>query len=584
MKHKLYRLISLIGVLIFCLASAQKVKAEVSYNIKDNEVTSKVNSDGSISLKRKIVYEFHSNANGVFYRQNLNQNQKIKHLKVTTQTNDGPVNKYPQPEVSKTDKGYLFTVRQSVSQKNERLTVTYFYRITNAITNYRDVAELNFMIIGNGWNTKLENVKASIIFPGPVKDLQAWSHGPLENVTKVDPEKGRIVVTAKNLAGSTGIRIRTIFPTSVTAKNKNVEKVNRRQAIIKQEQKLANENKQKENRNLFISIGLILVSLVTGIFAIIKGFSAKKVGFKPAKIRNLAHGYEIPTADPVIAQIIDTTKRPNSKAFTAYLLELAKQKRIKIEEDQKGLKAHYRISAIDQNVCDENDLLKFLFFHVGDGESFTTKQIKKARGKKLGRQFDAWAEGQFCSPAKNRYMPNNLLDQNKKSNRTIVAARLVSLIAAAISVFFVRRFFWMVLIGEALIFIISWFSMFKNKWQTNLYSEEGVVEAEKVRSFKKMLKDIGRFDVKDIGDLTIWEDILPYAVSFGLAKKVLQKLKLEFGQEDLAKNNFYDYSFITNFNSCFIKGIAAGSTSVRNGGFGSNSSGGFGGGSGGGAF
>lgn len=115
MKHKLYRLISLIGVLIFCLASAQKVKAEVSYNIKDNEVTSKVNSDGSISLKRKIVYEFHSNANGVFYRQNLNQNQKIKHLKVTTQTNDGPVNKYPQPEVSKTDKGYLFTVRQSVS-------------------------------------------------------------------------------------------------------------------------------------------------------------------------------------------------------------------------------------------------------------------------------------------------------------------------------------------------------------------------------------------------------------------------------------------------------------------------------------
>lgn len=142
----------------------------------------------------------------------------------------------------------------------------------------------------------------------------------------------------------------------------------------------------------------------------------------------------------------------------------------------------------------------------------------------------------------------------------------------------------MVLIGEALIFIISWFSMFKNKRQTNLYSEEGVVEAEKVRSFKKMLKDIGRFDVKDIGDLTIWEDILPYAVSFGLAKKVLQKLKLEFGQEDLAKNNFYDYSFITNFNSCFIKGIAAGSTSVRNGGFSSNSSGGFGGGSGGGAF
>ena len=92
MRRKLLKILPLISVLLFCFAMPQKAKAEVEvkYDIQNNQVTSKVNPDGSLTIKRRIDYEFQSTANGVFYRQNLEPNQKIKHVKITTKANDAP--------------------------------------------------------------------------------------------------------------------------------------------------------------------------------------------------------------------------------------------------------------------------------------------------------------------------------------------------------------------------------------------------------------------------------------------------------------------------------------------------------------
>ncbi|MEB3364566.1 VCBS domain-containing protein [Lactobacillus sp. R2/2] len=83
MKHKILKLIPLIGILLFYFVSGQEVKADVDYDIAKNITTAKVNSDGSLSMKRAITYKFNSSANGVYYRQNLQSNQKIDDIKVT---------------------------------------------------------------------------------------------------------------------------------------------------------------------------------------------------------------------------------------------------------------------------------------------------------------------------------------------------------------------------------------------------------------------------------------------------------------------------------------------------------------------
>lgn len=247
MKHKIIKLISLLGVLLFCFVSGQEVKADVDYDIAKNITTAKVNSDGSLTMKRAITYKFNSSAHGVFYRQNLQSNQKIDDASVKVADGNDKGRKTDNYDLKRSKNGYRFKVFHNI-KSNSRFTVTYFYRITNAITNYRDVAELNFKIIGNGWDTDLDYVKASVIFPGPVKGLKAWAHGPLDGRLQINPQKGKIVMTAENLAGDMGIEVHTIFPPKITANNQNFKNRNHRQAVIKQEKELAQNTKLKQKR------------------------------------------------------------------------------------------------------------------------------------------------------------------------------------------------------------------------------------------------------------------------------------------------------------------------------------------------
>ena len=115
-----------------------------------------------------------------------------------------------------------------------------------------------------------------------------------------------------------------------------------------------------------------------------------------------------------------------------------------------------------------------------------------------------------------------------------------------------------------------------------------------------LIADIGNFKAKNIGELIFWEDVMPYAVTFGLSKLVIKQLNIEFTKEELASAFPYNdgYSDTFDFNDVFSSSfdesliqnssasdIGSGSSSFGDsGGFSSGDSGGFGYGSGGGAF
>ena len=108
-----------------------------------------------------------------------------------------------------------------------------------------------------------------------------------------------------------------------------------------------------------------------------------------------------------------------------------------------------------------------------------------------------------------------------------------------------------------------------------------------------MLKDIGKFDLKEVGDIILWERILPYAVAFDLADRVIAALKFEFGEKAIEDAWGPNYIFVMSgsdlgrgFSESFSSALSSVSSSASggSGGFSSGSSGGFGGGSGGGAF
>lgn len=199
MKKKQFLIPILFLALIFSIFFNKNysIKADVDYDINNVKVDAHINEDGSLAITRAIKYTFDSSAHGVYYRQNLESNQKLINQKVTVSSNNGkniivkPGNEQNNTyQLIRDNEGYRFKVFHNINE-NDHITVTYSYTITNAIINWRDTAELNFKIIGNGWDTDLDHVNVKINFNNnhSVKNLKAWAHGQSSGYINVNRKK-----------------------------------------------------------------------------------------------------------------------------------------------------------------------------------------------------------------------------------------------------------------------------------------------------------------------------------------------------------------------------------------------------------
>lgn len=572
--------------------------ADVDYDITNVDVTAHVNTNGSLLMERRIIYKFDDDAHGVFYQQNLTNNQELKNqqVRIISGKNSQPVvqsdshanNTY---ELSHGDHGYRFKVWHNVTD-GDKFTVIYTYEITNAIINWKDTAELNFKIIGDGWDTDLDNVRVGIFFPGPVKDLKAWAHGDLSGQITVNPEKGNIIMTAANVSGNEGIEVHSLFPTAVTSQNKNIRDQNHKKYVLNQEAKFAREANERRQRSRIFGLGALALSGLFSLFIIIKSFTLKKSGVKPKKEKQLPRNYDLPRVSPVMAEILDIDNKPSSRSLTAYLMELAVQKRIEIDPVKVRRKTYYKISLTDKDLKDEVPLIRYLFNKVGDGKSFTTYELKKHRSSKLSKIFASWQK-QKKQEAVSAGFLDKQIESKKDTNLVLMIILLVLSGAGIIAAFFSSEgaaglfIAAVILIGVAILATI-----YSNK-KLSPYTDKGAEATNQVRGFKKMLDEIGNFKMREVGEMPLWEKIMPYAVALGVSKKLLKQLKIEFADEiDDANILFWGpfYSsgqdgFASNFNSSFNSGANLNSSaSGGSGGFSGGSSGGFGGGSGGGAF
>ena len=154
-----------------------------------------------------------------------------------------------------------------------------------------------------------------------------------------------------------------------------------------------------------------------------------------------------------------------------------------------------------------------------------------------------------------------------------------------------------------LLVLAGWILLLVKTHALPRYTQLGAQKINEVRGFKQMLEDVGHFDMAQVGDLILWDRILPYAVAFGSADKVVAALKMNFSEEQLATSMPINYplfiygyggfggqaDFGEAFTSGFGSSLAASHSASSNvgggsGGFSGGNSGGFGGGSGGGAF
>ena len=574
------------------------------YEIKRVRINADVQKNGDVIVNQAVTYAFDGKFHGVYYDQDLKGIKGVEDIGAQIANDDNPIN-LPVENSGKNDTLSIEKGSDKVRMKiyhemdGGRATFVYRYTIKSLITNYQDTAELNWKVIGKGWEKPLSDVQITINLPSrPVPELKAYAHGDLSGETKVDRDQGRVVMTLENNPARTYVETRLLFPTSVTPDCLNVKNITYKEEAERKERelaKIANEKRRKERFFSYLAFGLVSVlSLAIPVTALVGP------GERTKKLKNYVRSYEIPKMPPEQAYVLDKGEQPNARTYTAHLMDLAGQKRVLITPVEKR---DWKISKKQRKDFNAGDLDEFLFEKVGDGQSYTMKQLKRygkdhKNSERLHDKFEGW-----CSNAEVRVnvdyksMKNVLWNERLK---TYFKYNVYAVIAILIFLFLKGLFakWQLILLGEL---ALSAASIFYYRMTHDKYNQRGQEQRYQVRCFKKMLKEVGRFDLREVGDIVLWEKILPYAVAFGVAKRVIKELKATYGKA--AVNEAFDenraivddeeeygifepdsYSgTLSRASSNFHSGSYS-SSSGGSGGFSGGSSGGVGGGSGGGAF
>jgi len=598
MKKLLGLLFAIFG-LFLVLQSPTDVQA-AKFKVQNYNVVADVQKNGDVDLTQKITYSFDGGYHGVYYNQDLRGTSGASDPEVSVSGGENS-GKITQSDSGKDNTFKLTKTNNSMNMKvyhmgfSDGATFTYKYKIYGVITNYLDTAELNWKIIGSGWDNELNNVKLTVNLPqNNISQLQAWTHGPLSGHTEVSKKNGQVVMTVDHNPVNQFVESHIIFPVSVTPNNSKKVNKNAKARIQDHEKNLAIEANNTRRRKSGIYLGLMILGIVVIAALYIYQFIKlrKNPGQRHIIPTPLYHIFDEPEFSPSMTKVIlDRKDKADSLSLTADLLDEVGKRRMKIDKIGKD----YEITALVPPI---NTFFKYLIEDIGDGKTVGVKQIRKfARGsdrnnKKMVGKFDDWAKA--AATGREKYLDMGNLDLVDSFKVTTVATDIILLIMFAISMLLSSHLLTIGII-LAVVAVGVWGIYWLVKKRITPYTDLGEQEVNKIRAFKRMLEDIDDIKMAEVGDLILWEQFLPYAVVFGVSDKVIKALKINFGTDTINQSAIAYYyiganSFIasnTGFQSAFLGAISAGgssSISGGSGGFSGGSSGGFGGGSGGGAF
>ncbi len=601
--------LSVLGLLAgFCLWFSLSMQAAADYDIDQYRVNVDIQRDGSANVTQAMTYQFDDDYHGVFNVQDLKGIRGAQLESVTTQLNSGPTT---IATAGNTEANNTYQLTQNADrmrvklyrqvQDNDELRVVYRYRLQGVVTNYADTAELNWKVIGSGWDVALDNVKIVIQLPAKnVSALQAWTHGPLSGQTKVDRAAGRVTMTLGHNPANQFVESHLLFPTTVTATNTRTSTVKRKATVQKQEAKLAQAANEKRRHNQLLRRGLFGVAVVVWLLVMI-GY-AWWLARHPAKRHQqpipINHSFDVPPVAPAVAESLWAQKSPNTDALTAEILRAAANQELTIETVAGKRKPDVRLTQLKPVT---NSFLAHCFDKVAvDGQFLLTdlkKYGKRDKAGRLGKWFSKWQTEVDQDVAVYQDEANYRL-----RNQWLMAANIVSImgvIATGAGLLVSSKAVILMAVPAVVAAVVFWIGWLIQRRRIAINTDEGLELRNQINGLRRMLKDIGHFNTAQVGDLILWEQILPYAAAFGLADQVTKQLAIDFGTEALATgmlvyyplfyaNGGLDFDLSGAINDSFSGALdasgSASSSSGSSGGFSGGSSGGFGGGSGGGAF
>jgi len=494
---------------------------------------------------------------------------------------------------------------------NDSVVFLYEYTLKKPVVIHDDVAELYWQIFDKDpVRDDQSDVSIRVYLPSSdTKDtFRMWTHDILSsNIYYIEDGNDLIgfEVHADEVEPEDLLDIRTIFNKDLITDQDGLDRFygNGLEKIVEvEEDRAAQANAERERlRKIYDSCVngskiLAIINAAAFIFLIFKYAVKPKTNFYAKYYREFIEDYPVEVVDYLY------NKNVTSKALSAAIMNLVYNKVCHTEEliDEKGKSKKKEYKFIldidkDENELSEadNKLVSFLFGTVGNGQEFTTKELKKyasslSTGSKFQSNYTKWMNIVKKEGIKQNFFKGKSFGGILTAALTIVSIGFLMYGAShgVDSPFIFLPFVTSIVI---IIFMAA----------VKAYNAKGALHIKKWDAFKNFLNDFGTFDVKELPEIALWERYLVYATVFGLAKKVLKSIEVkikELGIDDTTftttYRNIYIYDSISHsFSTAVSEGrrqyaasrANAYSSSSSGGGFGGGGSfgGGFGGGGGG---
>lgn len=627
MTKWLQRLI--MAVILVWLGIVPAINAQdIDYNIIRQDITAQISSDGSVKFtdKQEVKVKFF---NGMIFDLDR-QGYDVRDYKV------GIIDPFRQelvyfeenatgaPEtfqLTQSDSTYSFKVFYPTS--DQTVTFVFEYTLASLVTNFSDTAELNRKIVGSMTDEYLD-VDAMIVLPGRVQnsdDFRAWAHGAPQGQVELTEYEGKSAVSlsVKDNPPNQFVEVNILLPTSLTPNNPNKIEVNKKAEIIAREDAQVLQDLEAYQSKLgWVRFGSMLLALLMPLYplGVVLYYRRTKNKLNPNPVKLPQHHFELPEEiTPALMATSVYRIRPNSEDFTATVVDLARKGYLVLEEkvkEKRGIFTSGEKTTIlvkpgpeykNRDNLRKHELcaLEFVTAKSDQPLSFQELEQRVAKSEAFAKQQSRlWTRFMDVCQVVGEQLKGSTSEGKRPANMAWAgvfllfgaAIILTSIIANTPYAYFIPNVWvlasscWFTTLGMAIFMGMR-----------PILTAEQDKKRQEWDGFKRMLSDIGNMKMRDIASLPLWEEYLVYAISLGVAEKVIDAMRLQFNPLELSQmrlgptmvSNPYLYTRMMNHslqNSIRTSNITANPAKFKGtniGGFGGGFSGGSSGGSGGGS-
>jgi len=518
-------------VSLFFLSSKIEAKGK-SLIVSQYHIDASVSANGDVRFKEEITFQANGSYNGVFYNLDYFGEEEPKDVSVAFKTSDGEV-----VPLAKRDTGNNSTYYSENSGKvlkfkvflpfaNDSRTVIFNYTIPHMIKNYRDTAELNRRVVGQNWEIDQKNIRIHISLPEAAtkETLRAWGHGGIGGKVEIDPDYKGATFTAKRNHPGSFVETHMVFPTHITKDNPVTENTDAFQRIVETEESLVQKQvEEQQTKWTVVGFGAI-ISLISVVWAWLKGHLANKkrlakVPFVPEHLFELPQDMSPAVMSDAIYNGIDMDD------FSATVMNLVRKKVLTLTSEEPYM---LELKNPAKNLLPhEQLLLEILFEKIAKGNQLNLEDVQEYaeyRPQKYADMMQDWFD-QVAQDAE-EYSAYRL-EKGEKIPKSI-GAPILGLLGILLSVFGATKDLLSLIIAVVVSAIVYIIILRLSLVGTKQRSIKGEYEYRRWEAFRKMLVDISSLDRADLPSIQIWDHLLVYAISLGVAEEVIEVLEEKF--------------------------------------------------------